>query len=72
MCVGVPGQVVTIKNNMAKVKQGDHFHWLDISIISGGVKKGDWLLSYQDAAINKVSEKSALETISLLGKTYEC
>jgi len=72
MCVGVPGKVIKMKDNKAKVKQGDHFHWLDVSMISGGVKKGDWLLSYQNAAINKVSEKSALETISLLGETYEC
>ena len=62
MCVGIPGQVVAIKGKKAKVKQEDHFHWLDTSLIKGGVKKGDWLLNYQDAAINKVSAKAAKET----------
>lgn len=66
MCVGIPGQVVAVKGNRAKVKQDDHCHWLDTSLISGGVKKGDWLLSYQDAAINKVNARAARETISLL------
>ena len=68
MCVGVPGQVVEVKGKRAKIQQGDHSHWVDISLIDGGVKRGDWLMTYQQAAINKISEEQAKEVIRLTGE----
>ena len=65
MCVGIPGKIITIKGKRAKIKQKDHHHWVDISLIGGGVKKGDWLIFYQDAAIGKISPKEAEEILAL-------
>ena len=69
MCLGIPGKVIKIKDKKVKVDQGDHCHWLDISLIDDVVKLGDYLLSYQHAAINKISKKQALEVLKLL-KSY--
>lgn len=70
MCLGIPGKVVQIKNNQAKVKQGDHFHWLDLSLIKEKVIIGDYLLSYQNAAINKISQDEAEKTLKLLDQIH--
>ena len=65
MCLGIPGQVVQIKKQKAKVRQPDHCHWIDISALDKKVKIGDYLLFYQNTAINKVSPKQARETLAL-------
>ena len=67
MCVGLPGKVVEVKGNRAKIRQGGHCHWVDVSLISEGVKKGEWLMTYQQAAINKISEAQAKEVMKLTG-----
>lgn len=66
MCVGLPGKVIEIKNKKAKIKQNDHFHWVDVSSIKERVEIGDYLITYQEAAINKVSEKEAEEILCLM------
>ena len=66
MCVAIPGKVIEIKNKKAKVVQADHTHWLDTSLIDEEVKVGDYLLAYQEAAINKLTETDALKVIDLL------
>lgn len=66
MCIGIPGKVLKIKGKKAKIKQGDHSHWVDISPIQEKVKIGDYLITYQTAAINKISKKEAKETLNLL------
>lgn len=69
MCLGVPGKVIEIKGQRAKVKQPDHEHWIDTSMIDEKVGIGDYLLSYQEAAINKVSPSEAKEILSLIGES---
>lgn len=66
MCVGIPGKIVLIKGKRARIKQGNHFHWVDISVLEEKVKKGDYLLTYQKAAINKISAKQAEEVLALM------
>jgi len=70
MCLGIPGQVIKISGNKAKVKMDNHFHWLDISLIEEKVKVGDFLLSYQDAAINKISPQQAKEVLKLVANNH--
>jgi len=41
MCISVPGKVILIKKGSAKIKQKDHFHWIDIFPLRDEVKKGD-------------------------------
>lgn len=66
MCLGVPGKVVLVKGKKVKVKQQDHYHWLDISALGQKVSKGDYLLSYQNTAINKINSKQAEEILGLI------
>ena len=54
-----------------KIKLPDHEHWVDITMIEEGVKIGDYLLSYQEAAINKISPHQAKEVFKLLKQTDE-
>ena len=66
MCVGIPGKVILIKDKRAKIKQGSHCHWVDISPLQEEVKEGDYLITYQTAAINKISSKEAEEILDLM------
>ncbi|MBI5254705.1 HypC/HybG/HupF family hydrogenase formation chaperone [Candidatus Falkowbacteria bacterium] len=66
MCIGIPQKVLEIKDKMARVQSGDHEHWLDISTIDDTVCVGDYLLSYQGAAINKIAADTAREDYDTL------
>jgi hydrogenase assembly chaperone HypC/HupF len=66
MCISVPGKVVLIKEKSAKVEQAGHFHWVDISSLEQPIKKGDYLITYQDTAINKILPKEAEEILKLM------
>ena len=66
MCIGVPGKIVSIRGKEAKIKQGGHFHWVGISSLQEKVKMGDYLITYQDTAINKVLPKEAEEILKLM------
>lgn len=66
MCISVPGKVTLIKGRKAKIKQGRHFHWVDITSLKDQVKRGDYLISYQEVAINKILPKEAEEILKLM------
>ena len=66
MCLGIPGKVIQVKGQKAKVKQDDHAHWVDLSPIDDKVSVGDYLLTYQSAAVNKVPTDQAKEILKLL------
>lgn len=66
MCVGIPGKIVEIKGKRTKIKQGNHFHWVDISVLENKVKEGDYLLTYQKVALNKISAREAREILALM------
>lgn len=66
MCISVPGKVTLIKGRKAKIKQGGHFHWVDITSLKDQVKRGDYLISYQEVAINKILPKEAEEILKLM------
>ncbi|MFC1726980.1 HypC/HybG/HupF family hydrogenase formation chaperone [Patescibacteria group bacterium] len=64
--MATPGKVIQVKDKKAKIKQPDHEHWVDTSMIDSGVKLGDYVLTYQEAAINKISTKQAKEILTLI------
>jgi hydrogenase maturation factor len=64
MCVGLAGKIVEIKGRRAKIKQGEHFHWVDI--------EGDYLLTYQKAGINKIPAREAKEIIQVIHGLNPC
>lgn len=70
MCLGVPGKIIEIKKNVAKVDVGGFLR--DISIeLCPGVSVGEYVLIHTGFAIQKVDEKEAKETLDLLKKMAE-
>jgi hydrogenase expression/formation protein HypC len=65
MCLSVPGKVVEIQNNMAKVEVGGVLR--DVSMdVCPDVVVGDYVLIHTGFAIQKLDEKEALDTLALL------
>ena len=70
MCLSVPGKVVEIQNNMAKVEVGGVLR--DISMdVCPDVVVGEYVLIHTGFAIQKLDEKEALETLDLLRRMAE-
>lgn len=69
MCVGIPGKIIEIKGKKAKIKQGDHSHWVDISLLAEKVKPGDYITLYQGTAVNVISAREAKEILDLMDST---
>ncbi len=65
MCLGIPGKVIEIEKNLAKVDVGGLIR--DISIeLCPEVSVGEYVLIHTGFAIQKVDEKEAEETLELL------
>lgn len=71
MCVELPSKIIQIKGKKAKIKQGDKSCWIDISVIDQELKKGDYLISYQKVAINKIPEKEINKILEVIGDLIE-
>jgi hydrogenase expression/formation protein HypC len=70
MCLGIPGRVIEIEKNVAKVNVGGLVR--DISIeLCPEVCVGEYVLIHTGFAIQKVDEKEAEETLELLRKMAE-
>jgi hydrogenase expression/formation protein HypC len=70
MCLSVPGKVVEIQNNMAKVEIGGVLR--DVSMdVCPDVVVGEYVLIHTGFAIQKLDEKEALETLDLLRRMAE-
>jgi len=70
MCLSVPGKVVEIQNNMAKVEVGGVLR--DVSMdVCPDVAVGEYVIIHAGFAIQKLDEKEALETLELLRKMAE-
>jgi hydrogenase expression/formation protein HypC len=70
MCLGIPGRVIEIEKNVARVEVGGLVR--DISIeLCPEVSVGEYVLIHTGFAIQKVDEKEAEETLELLKKMTE-
>jgi hydrogenase expression/formation protein HypC len=70
MCLSVPGKIVRIKKNMARVDVGGTLR--DISLdLCPEVSMGEYVLIHAGFAIQKVDEEEAKETLDLLRKMTE-
>ncbi len=70
MCLGIPGKVIEIKKNVAKVDVGGLVR--DISIeLCPEVSVGEYVLIHTGFAIQKVDEKEAEETLEFLKEMAE-
>jgi hydrogenase expression/formation protein HypC len=70
MCLSVPGKVVEIQNNMAKVEVGGVLREVSMDVCPDAAV-GDYVLIHTGFAIQKLDEKEALETLDLLKKMVE-
>jgi hydrogenase expression/formation protein HypC len=67
MCLGVPGKILEIQKNVAKVDVGGVLR--DVSLdLCPGVSAGEYVLIHTGFAIQKVDEEEAKETLELLKK----
>jgi hydrogenase expression/formation protein HypC len=70
MCLGIPGRVIEIDKNVAKVDLGGVSR--DISLdLCPDVSVGEYVLIHTGFAIQKVDEEEAKETLDLLRKMAE-
>ncbi len=70
MCLGVPGKIIEITRNVAKVDVGGFLRVISIELCPG-VSIGEYVLIHTGFAIQKVDEKEAQETLELLKKMVE-
>ena len=70
MCLGIPGKIIEIQKNIAKVDVGGVLR--DISLdLCPEVATGEYVLIHTGFAIQKVDEEEAKETLELLNKMAE-
>ena len=65
MCLSIPAKVVEINGNIAEVSVGGTIFKAGLQLVED-VKIGDYVLLHTGFAIQKISEKEALETLKLL------
>jgi hydrogenase expression/formation protein HypC len=70
MCLGIPGRVIEIEKNVAKVDVGGLLREISIELCPE-VSVGEYVLIHTGFAIQKVDEKEAEETLELLKKMAE-
>ena len=64
MCLGVPGKVVSIKDDIAEVDFGGVSREVSL-LICPDVMEGDYVLVHVGFAIQRLDKKEALETLRL-------
>jgi hydrogenase expression/formation protein HypC len=70
MCLGIPGKVIEINKNVAKVEVGGLLR--DISLdLCPEVSLGDYVLIHTGFAIQRLDEEYAKETLDLLRQMAE-
>jgi hydrogenase expression/formation protein HypC len=65
MCLSIPARIVTIDGNMAEVSAGGTLFKAGLHMIENA-EPGDYVLLHAGFAIQKISEKEALETLQIL------
>jgi len=70
MCLSLPAQIIKIEGQMAEVSIGGAIIQAGLHMVEN-VNVGDYILLHAGFAIQKISEKEALETINLLKEMYD-
>ena len=77
MCLAVPGQILEVVdegNGIARVDVAGVRRNVNVSLLDGGARSGEWVLIHVGFAMSKVDEEEALATRRLLeqmGEEYE-
>ncbi len=70
MCLGIPGRVIEINRNVAKVEVGGLLR--DVSLdLCPEASVGDYVLIHTGFAIQRLEERDAEETLNLLRQLAE-
>ncbi len=70
MCLGIPGKVIEVNKNVAKVELGGLLR--DVSLdLCPDVSVGDYVLIHTGFAIQRLDEEDAKETLDLLRQIAE-
>ena len=70
MCLSIPGKVISIENNIARVSVGGAEYNASLQLIED-VNPGDYILLHTGFAIQKISEEDAKETMKLINELAE-
>jgi hydrogenase expression/formation protein HypC len=70
MCLSIPARIVSIDGSTAQVSAGGSLFRAGIQMIHDP-RVGDYVLLHAGFAIQKISEKDALETIRLIREMNE-
>ncbi len=70
MCLGIPAKVVEIDGNLGKAEVGGVRREVDLRLVED-VGVGDWVILHAGFAIQKLDEKEAAETLSLLEEMFK-
>jgi hydrogenase expression/formation protein HypC len=70
MCLSIPARIISIDGDMAEVSTGGAVFKAGLHLIENPVV-GDYILLHAGFAIQKLSEKEARETLSLLNELKE-
>jgi hydrogenase assembly chaperone HypC/HupF len=62
MCLTIPKQIISLKPNEVKLRNGDTVESASTII---PVKKGDWVLTQNGVIIKKIKAKEAKEILAL-------
>jgi hydrogenase expression/formation protein HypC len=65
MCLGIPAKIIKIKNSIAEVEIGGIKREASLQLLTDA-KIGDYVILHAGFAIQKLDEKEAKETLSLL------
>jgi hydrogenase expression/formation protein HypC len=65
MCLSIPARIISIDGTMADVSAGGAIFKAGLHLIEDA-KIGDYVLLHAGFAIQKISEKEAMETLELL------
>ncbi len=71
MCLAIPGEVVSVEENLASVEVGGVKQEVRLDTIAEEVTEGDYLLVHTGFAIQKLSQEEAEETLSLFDELIE-
>jgi hydrogenase expression/formation protein HypC len=70
MCLSIPARVIAIDGSMADVSVGGTIFKAGLQMVDN-VGVGDYVLLHAGFAIQKISEKEALETLNILNEMNE-
>ncbi len=69
MCLGIPAKVVEIHGALGKAEVGGVKREVDLRLVEG-VGVGDYVILHAGFAIQKLNEREANETLSLLEEMF--